>query len=360
VRQRLRTGVADLLRETPLAGLARSARDAVEGLVASAAERFQRHQRRGAAVIMYHGVTPELVDPLVEGMHISGRLFREQIRHLRRRYRVVPLGDVVERLEAGREVPDDWAVLTFDDGFRNNLTCAREILREEGALPMSVFVTTEFIGTGTTSWTSLVLMATLYGSGSQLRVPDAEGGWHVRPARSRRQRANLFGEMLPLLKALGDEQCRLVLEEFHAQFRAGELEEIRARFPSFDFLSWDEVRELSRDGVDIGSHSRSHAYLRSELGRARLEDEIRGSRACIERELGMAPPHFAYPNGTRADFCALSGQLLREAGYRCALTTLRGTVVGGDDPFELRRLTGCIGTMPRFRIANATGGPPRA
>jgi peptidoglycan/xylan/chitin deacetylase (PgdA/CDA1 family) len=358
--QRLRKGIADLLRETPLAGLAWSARDAVESVAATAAERFQRHQRRGAAVIMYHGVTPDFVDPLVEAVNVPARLFREQLRYLRRHYRIVPLADVVDRLEAGKEVPDDWAVLTFDDGFRNNLTCAREIVRQEGNLPMSVFVTTDFIGTGIISWTSRVLMATLHGSASQLRVPEAEGGWRVRPARSRRQRANLYWEMLPLLKSLGAERRQVVLEEFDSQFRPGELEEIRARFPSFAFLGWDEVRELSRDGVDIGSHSRSHAFMRAELGRARLEDEILGSRAHIERELGVAPPHFAYPNGTRADFCALSGELIRQAGYRCALTTVRGTVVGGDDPFELRRLAGCIGTLARFRIANATGRPPRA
>lgn len=357
--RRIRKGVADLLRETPLAGIAWSARDAAEGLAARGAESLLRHRRRGAAVIMYHGVAPEVVDPLVEGMHISARLFREQVRYLRRHYRIVPLGDLVERLARGERVPDDWVVLTFDDGYRNNLTCARAILREEGNLPMSVFVATEFIGAGRTSWTSRVLMATLHGSVSQLRVPDREGGWRVRPARSRRHRANLFWEMLPLLKSLGAAPREIVLEEFFSQFRAGEPAEIRARFPSFDFLSWDEVRELRRDGVDIGSHSRTHAFLRSELGRTGLEDEILGSRVRIERELGAAPLHFAYPNGSRTDFCELSGELLHEAGYRCALTTVGGTVVAGDNPFELRRLSGCIGTMPRFRIANATGNPPQ-
>lgn len=360
VKQRLRRGIANLLRETRVAGFVWSARDAAEGLVASAAERFGSHGRRGAAVLMYHGVAPELADPLVESMHISARLFRAQIRYLRDRYRIVPLGDVVERLATRKEVPDDWAVLTFDDGYRNNLTCARQILREEGGLPMSVFITTDFIGTSTTSWTSRVMMATLHGSAAELRVPDGGGGWRVSRARSRRQRANLYWETLPYLKSLEEAQRRLVLEEFYAQFRAGELDEIRTRFPSFDFLSWDDVRELSRDGVDIGSHSRTHAYLRAELGRARLEDEILGSRARIERELGAAPPHFAYPNGTRADFCALSGELVRQAGYRCALTTVRGTVADGDDPFELHRLTGCIDTMPRFRLANLTGHSPRA
>jgi peptidoglycan/xylan/chitin deacetylase (PgdA/CDA1 family) len=358
--RRLQRAAGDLLRETRLAGAARSARDAAEGVVAHAAERFLRHRRTGAAVLMYHGVTPELVDPLVEGMHLSARLFRQQIRYLKRRYRIVSLGELVDRLARGEAVPDDWAVLTFDDGYRNNLTCAWEILRAEGKLPMSVFVTTDFIGADVTWWSSRVLMAALHARASALQVPDAAGRFRLRSARSRRERANLYFDVLPGLKALEAELRSAVLEEFFAQFPPGELDEIRARFPSYDFLSWDEVRELHRDGVDVGSHSRSHAYLRAELGRPRLEDEIHGSRARIERELGASPPHFAYPNGTRADFCELSGQLVREAGYRCALTTVGGTVDRGDDLFELRRLTGCIDTMPRFRLANATGAAPSA
>ena len=92
----------------------------------------------------------------------------------------------------------------------------------------------------------------------------------------------------------------------------------------------------------------------------RLRDEIFQSRDRLAAELGRPPAHFAYPNGTRADFCDLSEALLREAGYRCALTTVGGTIRRGDNPFEVRRLTDCVNTMPRFRMANASGGPPRA
>jgi peptidoglycan/xylan/chitin deacetylase (PgdA/CDA1 family) len=313
----------------------------------------------GGAIIMYHGVTPKQIDPMVESAHVPAKLFRAQVRHLVRRYRVVPLADLVERLERGAQVPDDWAVLTFDDGYSNNLTCAREILREEGNLPMSVFVVTDFLGTPTTFWTSRLLMATLYGRYRGLRVPAAGGGWEVVFAKTRRERANLHWRLLPLLKDLGASARAELLEEFFAQFGSGELAEIRARFPSFDWLTWDEVRELHRDGVDVGSHSRTHAYLRPELDRARMQDEILGSRRHIQAELGSAPAHFAYPNGSPADFCDLSETLLRNAGYRCGITTVPGTVRARDNPYELRRLTNCVGTMPRFRMANARGGPRR-
>jgi peptidoglycan/xylan/chitin deacetylase (PgdA/CDA1 family) len=353
---RLRRTGADLLRETRVGQAAWLARDLVEGLVATATEPFQKG-RVGGGVIMWHGVTPLHVDPLVESAHVPAKLFRAQIRYLKNRYRVVPLADLVERLEQGAPIPDDWAVLTFDDGYRNNLTCARQILREEGNLPMSVFVVTNFLGTETISWTTHVLMATLYGKYQRLRIPAAGGEWESVAAISRRERANLYWRLLPLLKGTEVEARSTRLEEFFAQFGSGELAEIRARFPSFDWLSWDEARELHGDGVDVGSHTCTHAYLRADLDGAAMRDEIFGSRQRIEAELGRAPDHFAYPNGTRADFCDQSEALIREAGYRCGITTVPGTVRERDNPFELRRLTNCVGTLPRFRMANARGGP---
>jgi hypothetical protein len=133
---RLRRAGADLLRETRLGAAAWFARDLAEGLYATVSEPL-RKGRVGGGILMYHGVTPEHIDPMVESAHVPAKLFRAQIRYLTSRYRIVPLAELVERLERGAPIPDDWAVLTFDDGYRNNLTCARQILRETSRCPSS-------------------------------------------------------------------------------------------------------------------------------------------------------------------------------------------------------------------------------
>lgn len=345
---------ASSLRETPLSGAARRLRNGAESL-ASLRAPLLRGRRRGGAIVMYHGVTPEHVDPLVESAHVPADLFRREIRHLVRSYRVVPLAELVDRLESDKPVPRDWVALSFDDGFRNNLTCAHEILRSEGNLPWSLFVITDLIGTRATFLTTLLLMTVLHGGASRLRVPAQGGEWVWRELRSRRRRANCFWELLPVLKALPEDERHAAAEQVFAQLGEGEVEAVRSRFPSFDWLSWDEVRELHRDGVDIGGHTCTHAYLRADLGEERIEREILGCRERLEKELGTAPLHFCYPNGQPLDMCEASARTLRASGFRCALTTIRGTVQVGDDPFALRRLTGCVDRMGRFRLANATG-----
>jgi peptidoglycan/xylan/chitin deacetylase (PgdA/CDA1 family) len=352
---RLRHLLVTSLRGTPLAEAARRVRDHSESAVSLVRAPLVRGRRRGAAILMYHGVTPRFVDPLVEVAHIEADLFRRQIRHLRRHFRIVALAELVERLESGRPVPDDWAVLTFDDGYRNNLTCARQILREEGRLPMSVFVISELMGTRSTLTTTLAVMALAHTRLRRIRVPRPQGAWEWRRLETRRLRANCFWELLPVLKSLPDPDQQAVAAEFFAQLGDGELAEIRARFPSSDWLGWDEVRELHADGVDVGAHTRTHVSLRDELGPERIRDEVIGCRDRLEREIGAPPLHFAYPNGQRQDLSETAARTVQAAGFRCAITTLRGTVRAGADLYEVPRLTGCISSMPRFRMANARG-----
>ena len=353
----LRNRLVSTLRGTPVAGIVQRTRDLAEGAVSVVRAPRLRRTREGAGIVMYHGVTPEIVDPMVELAHIPAALFRKQIRHLRRHYRVVALGEVVECLDAGNPIPGDWAVLTFDDGYRNNLSCARQILREEGNLPMSVFVVTEYMGSESniTLVTTLALMAITRTRAPRIRVPRPGGEWAWRNLGSRRERMNCYWELLPVLKALPAPEQQAVTAEFFAQLADGELEEIRSRFPSYDWLDWDEVRELHADGVDVGGHTKTHTLLKAELSSERIRDEVIGCHQRLAKEIGAAPRHFAYPNGQPEDICDAAVDAIRQAGFHCALTTVRGTVRPGADRFHLPRITSCVQSMPRFRMANASG-----
>jgi peptidoglycan/xylan/chitin deacetylase (PgdA/CDA1 family) len=66
--------------------------------------------------------------------------------------------------------------------------------------------------------------------------------------------------------------------------------------PTLPLLGWDALRRMQRQGLTIGSHSRTHAKLTS-LDDAQLADELDGSIADLERELGMRPTSFCYPYG---------------------------------------------------------------
>ena len=84
----------------------------------------------------------------------------------------------------------------------------------------------------------------------------------------------------------------------------------------FRHLSWSELRSLSHQGWEIGSHSRTHSYL-SDLDDARLWREVWESKTEIEQRLGMPVYTFSLPFG-RGDQRVYKA--IRKAGYRAVLT----------------------------------------
>jgi glycosyltransferase involved in cell wall biosynthesis len=82
-------------------------------------------------------------------------------------------------------------------------------------------------------------------------------------------------------------------------------------------LDWDAIRALVASGVSIGAHGRTHADL-TTLSSDAIRVEVIGSRADLQRELGVAPEEFAYPFGPSTPAVEA---IVREAGFSVGLTT---------------------------------------
>ena len=99
-------------------------------------------------------------------------------------------------------------------------------------------------------------------------------------------------------------------------------------------LSVSQLRELDRAGITVGSHTRTHPRL-TEIGAARVADELRGSKAALEQILGKRVDYFAYPFGLCNN--AVRDEVER-AGYRAACSTRSGFNRSTIDRFLLRRI----------------------
>ena len=88
----------------------------------------KREQNRIPRVLFYHGVA-DIRSPFVEKLHIPPADFRKQLAYLRKHYEIVSMDEYDRRWQTGsftgREI-----TLTFDDGYRNNLTQLAPILKE--------------------------------------------------------------------------------------------------------------------------------------------------------------------------------------------------------------------------------------
>lgn len=90
-----------------------------------------------------------------------------------------------------------------------------------------------------------------------------------------------------------------------------------------EFMRWEEVRDLQKGGMDIGSHAYDHPYLNKLTDPKTLNMEIVRSKATLEKQLGVPIDLFAYPFG--AHKAPRDDSLVKAAGYKAA----RGFPGGG-------------------------------
>lgn len=93
-------------------------------------------KRARCRILVYHKISEEPLNPF----SVSPGKFEEQIRFLSQEYNVLSLEELVAHIRnEGKDIPADPVVITLDDGFKNNYTCAYPILRKYG-VPATIFV----------------------------------------------------------------------------------------------------------------------------------------------------------------------------------------------------------------------------
>jgi len=112
------------------------------------------------------------------------------------------------------------------------------------------------------------------------------------------------------------------------------------RFKEEECLTWAQVRELRKVGVEFGSHTVTHPQLR-DVGPERLREEVVGSKAEIEQRLGESVGTFSYPYAfpeTDREFVARLRGVLQESGYQVGVSTILGRAVSSDNRLFMKRL----------------------
>jgi len=119
------------------------------------------------------------------------------------------------------------------------------------------------------------------------------------------------------------------------------------------FVSWSKLRTIVAEGMEIGSHSRSHPYLGKIDNPHILWDQIYNSKQILESELGAAVDEFAYPYGS---YNQATASTVRSAGYK----TARACCVDGvqSDAYALRAVMAPneLGKFERYLGARSAPG----
>jgi peptidoglycan/xylan/chitin deacetylase (PgdA/CDA1 family) len=102
------------------------------------------------------------------------------------------------------------------------------------------------------------------------------------------------------------------------------------------YLLWPQVKEMSENGISIGSHTLTHPWL-TEVPLEQARHEIAASKTKLEQFLDKPVRHFAYPGGRLCDYNQEIKEAVIESGYLSACVGLNGTNGLDTDPYLLRR-----------------------
>ncbi len=288
-------------------------------------------QRSDLLVLNYHGVLAQSrADRWSYGNDVDADSFRSQLRWLKQHLAPTDLAGLRRYYKGEWTERKPPVLITFDDGYRNNLIVAAPILREE-AVPALFFLTTGYVGTTRVLWNDEVRVRVLHWPEPEITMPS--GGQSAVPPELHVRRA--FADKV-------NEACKRLTEGRLVEY----LRFLRGKTPSVEvmddpearaFLSWDEARELAGMGFEIGSHTMEHTIL-SRMTRARVAAELRESKAAIERELQQPCSAIAYPNGSARDVNETVFEEVRTAGYDWAFMTTPVWQKAGGDPHRIPRI----------------------
>jgi peptidoglycan/xylan/chitin deacetylase (PgdA/CDA1 family) len=303
----------------------------------------------GALILMYHRVTELTNDP--HWVAVTPKRFAEQMDIIRRYCIPISLQELLKALQE-RKVPKRAVVITFDDGYADNLYEAAPLL-ERYDIPATVFVTTGQIGNPRESWWDELdrlllqpgilppeLRLTINGSvfdfqlnGSSTYTEEnyrRDRDWNIARDDDPGPRQYLFRKLLEVMSAITGEERQELLDELTTWAGA----DPSAR-PTHRPLTIDELIRLGKCALmEVGAHTMTHPML-AGLSVIDQRREIKQSKQTLEAILNRSATSFAFPFGSSSRETVA---IVRDEGFACACSTRADVVSIGTDYFQLPRL----------------------
>jgi peptidoglycan/xylan/chitin deacetylase (PgdA/CDA1 family) len=289
----------------------------------------------GAIILRYHRIAEASPDPWP--VCVSPAHFDQQLDVLSRQVNVVPLADLTQALTEDRPLRRS-VVITFDDGYADNLHAAKPLL-ERHATPATVFVTTGQIGSDREFWWDelerLLITPFELPDVLELTIGRQQHRWQLdrtgsAEGQDRQHRLQVYYEVHRRLQPQPAPEISRVLDDLrHWARREPDVS------PSRRALTADEALALCDGGlIEIGAHTVTHPLLPA-FDAGVQADEIRQSKSACEALLGRPVEAFAYPYGR---YTPQTAALVRDAGFACACTSDADIVHGRSRPHALPRV----------------------
>lgn len=212
--------------------------------------------------------------------------FREMMTTLKETCHPLRIEEFVWIYHNGRRWPRRSVLITFDDGFKNNLWAA-EVLQELG-MEATFFIVSGAVGTRFQPW--YVRFSELITSRQREVFRCSWGEVDFQNQFSRRRWQKQTKEHLLALRPAARDAA---LDELAAAAGSPQTESLD---PDLEFLNAEDLKRLLERGMVLGAHSRTHDNL-AACDAGELRSEIIDCRDELAQLTGGPVRYFCYPDG---------------------------------------------------------------
>ncbi len=283
-------------------------------------------------IIMYHRVVDDsdfsfFNDPNF-GLAVTKSNFEDQINFLTNNFTITPINDLLcEKKDVSENLK---IIITFDDGYRDNLTNALPILEKYSA-PATIYISTRFIEGE--SWTWWYDLWKILKSTDQIKI-NHEYLQFASNINSVSKKIKAYNIISKVFKTLNYQDQLSLMKLIDPSFELRDTSKL--------FLNWDEVNILNINKfITIGAHTHSHISLKN-LTDEESFNEIKKSKELIEKNINNQIFHFAYPYGKYSNFTTREERYIKDLGFKTGVTTVS------------KRSTKDLFKLPRIGIDNTS------
>lgn len=281
------------------------------------------------SILMYHRVSEN--SNLDNENSVHPKDFEKQIKYISEKYNVISfnyLSDFLERKIT--HLPKNAVIVTFDDGYKDCYLNAFPILKKY-KVPATFFIATDYINSNNLFWWDKVSLALNITRKDSIFIPEI-GTFFLKNAKQRNIAKN---EILKKLKSFNEKDKEKIVDNILHLLKI----ELNTEISNDLFLNVNEITEMSNNGMEFGCHTCSHPIL-TRISKSQAEYEIIQSKFILQDYIKKEINCFAYPSGTINDFNEDIKDLLKNSGFKLAVTTIYGVnnLAHETDLLSLRRL----------------------
>jgi len=289
---------------------------------------FRFLNRNKAIILWYHGICDDSFKLLsgYDERHIQKSKFREQLNFLKQKgYVFYNMSELIDVFKSKKKIKK-IAVLTFDDGFSNVVKNAYPVMKEFNSKGC-FYLISSLIGRDELLWTDFIETVVRNSKKGKFEF-IFKGDKIVYNLIDKESYENVMQDIKFKLRTLPDEE-RI---EHIKQFDKKKLTDIPKEF---FFANWNQIRNLNRDVLEIGAHTKNHPNLTSINSSKNLELEIKDSKDEIEKKIGYEVNHFCYPAGDYNDRII---KKIKDSGFKSAVTIIHGFNDENTNVYLLKRI----------------------